>query len=96
MDFEFFISIGSARSVLHDGVSLWNHSCRFEKMQEALFATMRPRKGQRKYDSVRVPREPTQRRRNQTLGDTFIRSVVTKVVVQRGVANYFPMTKSNL
>ena len=47
------------RSVLHDGVSLWNHARRFEKMQEALFATMRSRKGRHKYDSVRVPREPT-------------------------------------
>jgi hypothetical protein len=63
---------------LHDGVSLWNHSHRFEEMQAALFATMRLKIGRRKYDSVRLPREPTQRRRDQTLGDASItRSVAT-------------------
>ena len=38
---------------------------------------MRPRKGHCKYDFVHVPREPTQRRQDQTLGETSIRSVAT-------------------
>ena len=43
-----------------------------------MLATLRPRKGRRKYDSVRVPCEPNQRRQDQTLGETSIRSIATK------------------
>jgi hypothetical protein len=33
------------RSVLHDGVSLWDQSRRFEQMQQSLFITICPRQG---------------------------------------------------
>ena len=56
------------RSVLHDGVSLWNHAHRFEEIQKFLFATMRPRQGRHKYDSVRIPREQTQHWETHLLG----------------------------
>ena len=75
---RFYLHRWPLRSVLHDGVNLWNHSRRFEEMQQVLFATMRPRKSRHKYDSICMPREPTQRRRNQTLEDTSIKSVATK------------------
>jgi hypothetical protein len=77
-DWRFSLRRWPLRSVLHDGVSLWDHSRRFEEMQQSLFATIRPRQGRRKYDSIRVPRKPTQRRRDHTLGDTSIRSIATK------------------
>jgi len=81
------------RSVHHDGVSLWDQSRRFEQLQQSLFATMRPRQGRRKYDSVRVPREPTQRRRDHTLGDTSIRSVATKDCCAKKCCQLFPRDK---
>ena len=81
------------RNVLHDGVSLWNHSRRFDQMQSALFATMRPRIGRRKYDSVRLPREPTQRRRDRTLGDESIRAVATKDCCTKRCCQLFPRDK---
>ena len=81
------------RNVLHDGVSLWNHSRRFEEKQQALFSTMVPRKGRRKYDSGRVPREPTQRRRDQTLSDASIRSVASNDCCAQRCCQLFPRDK---
>ena len=81
------------RSVLHEGVSLWNHARRFRENQDALMATMRPRKGRRKYDSRRVPREPAQRRRDHILGDGSIRSVSTKDCCGKRCCQLFPRDK---
>ena len=66
------------RRVLHDDVSLWNHFHRYEAIQKVLLSTMHLRKRCRKYDSVPVPCESTQRHRDQTLGETSIRSIATK------------------
>ena len=81
------------RNVLHDGVSLWNHSRRYAEIQQASLATLRPRKGRRKYDSSRVPREPTHYRRDQTLGETSIRSVATKDCCAKKCCQLFPRDK---
>ena len=61
---SFSLHRWSMRIVLYDGVSLWNHSCRYAQIQQALLATLHPRKGRRKYDSVCVHCEPTQCRWN--------------------------------
>ena len=42
---RFSLRQWSLCNVLHDGVSLWNHSRHFDQMQSALFAIMRPRIG---------------------------------------------------
>ena len=81
------------QSVLHDGVSLWNYFRHYEEIQEVLLATMRPQKCHRKYDSVRVPREPMQRRRDQTLGETSIRFVATKDCCAKRCCQLFPCDK---
>ena len=64
--------------VLHEEVSLWDHERRHKQTQLALLATIRPRKGLRKYDSNRVPRGDKERRRDRILGDESIRLVSTK------------------
>ena len=54
---------------------------------------MRPRKGRHKYDSIRVPRESTQRRRHQTLGETSIRFVATTDCCAKRCCQLFPRDK---
>ena len=81
------------RQVLHDGVSLWNHARRHTRIQAALLATMRPRKGLRRYDSARVPRGEKQRRRCHILGDECIRGVATKDCCAKKCCQFFPRDK---
>ena len=81
------------RSVMHDGVSLWNQARRHKQIQDALFESMRPRKGLRKYDSSRVPALMTQRRRDHVVGDASIRSVATVDCCGKKCCQLFPRDK---
>ena len=90
---RFSLRRWSLRIVLHDGINLWNHLCRYEEIQKALLATMRPRIGYYKYDSIRVPREPTQCHRDQILEETSIRSVATKDCCAKRYCQLLPRDK---
>ena len=62
-------------------------------IQQDVLATLRPRKGRRKYDSVHVPREPTQYRQDETVGETSITSVATKDCCGEKYCQLFPRDK---
>ena len=82
------------REVLHNGVSLWNHGRRHKKTQEALLASRRPRKGLRKYESSRLPRdEALHCRRDRILQDESIRLVATKDCCALNCCQLFPRDK---
>ena len=62
-------------------------------MKSALLVTMRPRKGARRYDCSRVPREDKERQRDRILDDDSIRLVSAKDCCARICCQFFPRDK---
>jgi hypothetical protein len=81
------------RRVLHEGVSLWDHGRRHEKIQSTLVSNTRPRKGLRRYDSSCAPPEDKEHRQDCILGDESIRLVSAKDYCAKRCCQFFPREK---
>ena len=81
------------RQVLYNGVSLYDHDRRYKEIQSELLANLRPRKGSRKYDSIRAPRTTLEAKREKLVKDEHIRQVATKDCCASLCCQMFPRDK---
>jgi hypothetical protein len=82
------------RNVTIDGVSLREHEQRYMELEMELQSTMRPRKGQRKYDTLARPTpSATDCKRQRLLGEESIREVATKDCCAHHCCQLFPRDK---
>jgi hypothetical protein len=82
------------RNVTIDGVSLCEHEQRHLQIEKEQQSNMRPRKGQRKYDTLARPApSATDCKRQRLLGEESIREVATKDCCVHRCCQLFPRDK---
>jgi hypothetical protein len=82
------------RNVTIDGVSLREHEQRHMQFEREMQSNMRPRKGQRKYDTLARPTpSATDCKRQRLLGEESIREVATKDCCVHRCCQLFPRDK---